>query len=60
MKPAILGYPQKLRQFCQAHALDTVFSSVFETEVGRSACLQLAHALSSRAVGFGLDHWFVD
>lgn len=60
IKPAISGYPKKLRRFCQAHALDTVFSSVFETEVGRSACLQLAQALSSRAVGFGIEHWFAD
>ncbi|MEO0376361.1 MAG: o-succinylbenzoate synthase, partial [Cyanobacteria bacterium P01_A01_bin.17] len=37
-----------------------VFSSVFETEVGRHACLQLAKTLSNRAVGFGLDHWFAD
>jgi o-succinylbenzoate synthase len=60
IKPAISGYPQRLRQFCQTHSIDAVFSSVFETEVGRRACLRLAEALSNRAVGFGIEHWFAD
>lgn len=58
IKPAISGYPQKLREFCQTHAIDAVFSSVFETDVGRQTCLQMAQTLSTRAVGFGIDHWF--
>ena len=60
VKPAICGYPQQLRQICQTHDLDVVLSSVFETEVGRRACLQLAQELSSRgrAIGFGINHWF--
>lgn len=58
IKPAIAGDPEQLRQFCLTHSLDTVFSSVFETNVGRRACLQLAKELSTRAVGFGVDHWF--
>lgn len=60
IKPAIAGSPRHLRQFCQRNHLDTVFSSVFETEVGRQAALQLAAELSlpDRAVGFGIDHWF--
>ncbi len=58
IKPAIAGYPQQLRQFCQTHAIDSVFSSVFETEVGRQVCLKLAQDLSTRAVGFGVKHWF--
>lgn len=60
IKPAIAGSPRHLRQFCQTNHLDTVFSSVFETEVGRQAALQLAAELSlpDRAVGFGIDHWF--
>lgn len=58
IKPAIAGDPEQLRQFCLNHSLDTVFSSVFETDVGRRACLQLAKELSTRAVGFGVDHWF--
>lgn len=60
VKPAIAGYPQHLRLFCQTHPIDAVFSSVFETEIGRQACLQLAQELSAqhRAVGFGVNHWF--
>jgi o-succinylbenzoate synthase len=59
IKPAIAGDPAQLRQFCLTHALDVVCSSVFETEVGRRVCLQLARELSTRAVGFGIDHWFM-
>ncbi len=62
IKPAIAGSPSRLRQFCQAHEIDAVFSSVFETEIGRKAALHLAVELSSqnRAVGFGVHHWFVN
>ena len=60
IKPSIAGSPKLLRQFCQAHKIDTVFSSVFETAVGRQAALKLAAELStnSRAVGFGTDNYF--
>lgn len=60
IKPCIAGYPARLRQFCQQRDIDTVFSSVFETEVGREAALSLATELSlrDRAVGFGVNHWF--
>ncbi|MBW4521794.1 MAG: o-succinylbenzoate synthase [Scytolyngbya sp. HA4215-MV1] len=60
VKPAIAGSPARLRQFCQQYRPDVVFSSVFETEVGRSAALRLAAELSfhNRAVGFGVGHWF--
>lgn len=60
IKPAIAGSPRQLRNFCQTHAIDAVFSSVFETEIGRKAALQLAAELSGgdRAVGFGVGHWF--
>jgi o-succinylbenzoate synthase len=60
IKPAIAGSPKQLRQFCHSHEIETVFSSVFEAEVGRRAALKLATELSSkdRAVGFGIDHWF--
>jgi o-succinylbenzoate synthase len=60
IKPAIAGSPKQLRQFCHSHEIETVFSSVFEAEVGRRAALKLAAELSSkdRAVGFGIDHWF--
>ncbi|MBD1854241.1 MULTISPECIES: o-succinylbenzoate synthase [Leptolyngbya] len=58
IKPAIAGFPSQLRQFCREHQLDTVFSTVFETEIGRRAGLQLAAELSQRAVGYGTTHWF--
>ncbi|MBR8834328.1 MAG: o-succinylbenzoate synthase [Stigonema ocellatum SAG 48.90 = DSM 106950] len=61
IKPGIVGSPSRLRQFCQHHEIDAVFSSVFETAIGRQAALQLAAELSqrNRAVGFGINHFFV-
>ena len=61
IKAAIAGKPSRLRQFCQQHSLDLVFSSVFETEIGRQAALELAVELGNRnrAVGFGIDNWFI-
>nr|WP_235927032.1 o-succinylbenzoate synthase [Gloeocapsopsis dulcis] len=58
VKPAIAGFPSRLRQFCHRYQIDAVFSSVFETEIGKSAALRLATELSSphRAIGFGVDH----
>ncbi|AFY46575.1 o-succinylbenzoic acid synthetase [Nostoc sp. PCC 7524] len=60
IKPAIAGYPSRLRQFCQEHEIDAVFSSVFETAIARQTALQLATELSrrNRAVGFGINHFF--
>ena len=60
IKPAIAGSPKSLRQFCQTYQIDAVFSSVFETSIGRQAALNLASELSNpnRAVGFGINHWF--
>lgn len=60
IKPAIAGSPSRLRQFCQVNKIDIVFSSVFETAIGRQAALKLAAELScpNRAVGFGVSHWF--
>jgi o-succinylbenzoate synthase len=60
IKPGIVGSPSRLRKFCHQHQIDTVFSSVFETAIGRQASLQLAAELSqnNRAVGFGIDHFF--
>lgn len=59
VKPAIAGSPQRLRYFCQQYQIDAVFSSVFETEIGRKAALRLAAELSSpdRAVGFGVENY---
>jgi len=62
IKPAICGSPSQLRKFCQTHNIDAVFSSVFETKIGRQAALNLARELSpnNRALGFGTDCWFDD
>lgn len=62
IKPAIAGSPSQLRKFCEIHPIDAVFSSVFETQIGRQAALNLARQLSlnSRALGFGTDDWFDD
>ena len=59
IKAAIAGKPSLLRQFCQQHSLDLVFSSVFETEIGRQAALDLAVELGNphRAVGFGIQYF---
>ncbi|MBI1243030.1 o-succinylbenzoate synthase [Umezakia ovalisporum] len=59
IKPGIAGSPFRLRQFCQSHKIDVVFSSVFETAIGKQAALQLAAELSrgNRAVGFGINHF---
>ena len=59
VKAAIMGFPDRLVQFCQEQGLDVVFSSVFETEVGREAILRMAQSLPHpRAVGFGVQHLF--
>jgi o-succinylbenzoate synthase len=59
IKAAIMGFPTRLRQFCQDKNLDVVLSSVFETEVGREAVLNLTQQLAHpRAVGFGVEHLY--
>jgi O-succinylbenzoate synthase len=60
IKVAIAGSPKCLRQFCDRTPIDAVFSSVFETAIGKQAALNLAAELSQndRAVGFGVDDWF--
>jgi o-succinylbenzoate synthase len=57
VKAAIAGYPQHLAQFLATNQIDAVFSSVFETEVGRRSALALAQAFNSkhRAIGFGVN-----
>ena len=54
IKAAIIGYPSRLHKFCRNNPIDAVFSSVFETEIGRQAVLDLAGELNNRdrAVGF--------
>lgn len=60
VKAAIVGSPRKLRQLCQQYRPDVVFSSVFETSIGRASALALAAELQTqpRAVGFGVSGWF--
>lgn len=62
IKPCIAGSPARLRQFCTECDIDAVFSSVFETAIGRQTALKLAAELShpQRAVGFGVNHWFAE
>ncbi len=62
IKAAIIGSPKQLQTWCQNHAIDVVFSSVFETKIGQEAVLQLAEKLNQthRALGFGVNHWFED
>ncbi len=57
IKPSIFGFPSRLRQFCQNYPIDAVFSSAFETKVGRQSALNLAMELANphRAVGFGIN-----
>jgi o-succinylbenzoate synthase len=58
LKAAIMGYPSRLRQFCCDRSIDAVFSSVFETQIGRQAVLDIAVELNNRdrAVGFNIKH----
>jgi o-succinylbenzoate synthase len=67
IKPAIVGSPRRLQDFLQCHALDVVFSSVFETEIGYEAGLRLAQNIGCdglrptgghRALGYGTNHWW--
>jgi O-succinylbenzoate synthase len=62
IKAAIIGSPSKLRQICAKNSMDMVFSSVFETKIGRQALLGLAAELATgdRALGLGVDHWLVE
>lgn len=58
IKAPLMGFPTRLKKFCRAD-VDIVFSSVFETEVGRKAVLKLARELNHpRAVGFGIESFY--
>ncbi|MBE9059649.1 o-succinylbenzoate synthase [cf. Phormidesmis sp. LEGE 11477] len=64
VKPAILGSADRLRQFCEDCPIDLVVSSVFETDIGRQALIDLAIALQAsssenprRALGMGTQQW---
>jgi O-succinylbenzoate synthase len=65
VKPAIAGHPDQLRQFWRQSAAALVFSSVFETVVGRRAALDLAVTYqrergTATALGFGTLGAFAD
>ncbi|MBD2428378.1 o-succinylbenzoate synthase [Phormidium sp. FACHB-1136] len=65
VKPAIAGWPDRLRHFWQQHSPPIIFSSVFETPMGRQAALALAQEYAqavpnSLALGFGTLGWFED
>lgn len=63
LKATIAGSPMELRNFCQTHHLDVIWSSVFETGVARRYIQDfLVRALprTKRATGFGTSHWFND
>jgi O-succinylbenzoate synthase len=64
IKASILGSLNRLRQFCQDHPIDLVISSVFETDIGRQALIDLAIELQGgslqkphRALGMGTNQW---
>jgi O-succinylbenzoate synthase len=60
LKAAIIGSPRRLAQWLQTHPIDALFSSVFETAIGRQNVLELAVKWGNpnRALGFGVNHWF--
>ncbi|OZH55952.1 O-succinylbenzoate synthase [Hydrocoleum sp. CS-953] len=63
IKPAIFGSRRELHNFCKNHSIDAVFSSVFETNIGRKAGLKLAtelqpNLIKNRAFGFGITQCF--
>ena len=63
VKAAIAGSPSRLRQVIATHQLDVVWSSVFETAIGRQYIQKyLIPSVPDRgrAIGFGTLHWFDD
>lgn len=63
VKAAIAGSPERLRSFCRSHAIDIVWSSVFETAIAQryiQNCLIPSVSTGERAIGFGVNHWFDD
>jgi O-succinylbenzoate synthase len=63
VKPAIAGSPQKLEAFGHHHRPRLVFSSAFETVIGRRAALAIAARCApspASALGFGTQGWFAD
>ncbi|MCU0524523.1 MAG: o-succinylbenzoate synthase [Elainella sp. Prado103] len=62
IKAPIAGSPGQLRNFCQTHPLDLVWSSVFETVIARQYVTNylMPACPTTRAIGFGVDQWFQD
>ncbi|MFK8183857.1 MAG: o-succinylbenzoate synthase [Phormidesmis sp.] len=64
IKAAIFGSPSQLKQFCLDYPVDLVISSVFETDIGRQALIDLAVELAAllpnapcRVLGLGTQQW---
>lgn len=64
IKAAVVGSPARLKQFCLDHPIDLVISSVFETDIGRQALIDLTAELKAllphaphRVLGLGTQHW---
>jgi o-succinylbenzoate synthase len=63
VKPALAGPPASVLELLVKHQADVVFSSAFETAVGRQAALRLAFQFKGRhprALGFGVTPLFKD
>jgi len=63
VKPALAGAPADVLALLASHRADLVFSSAFETAVGRQAALRVAFQFSGRqprALGFGVVPLFKD
>jgi O-succinylbenzoate synthase len=62
VKAAIAGSPDKLRHWGQTPDLDLVWSSVFELPMTQRYIAEriVGPLPPSRAVGFGVNHWFAD
>jgi O-succinylbenzoate synthase len=63
VKPALAGAPANVLALLTNHRADVVFSSAFETAVGRQAALRVAFEFNgrqSRALGFGVVPLFKD
>jgi O-succinylbenzoate synthase len=63
VKPALAGAPASVLGLLAKHQADVVFSSAFETAVGRQAALRMAFQFKGRhprALGFGVTPLFKD
>ena len=63
VKPALAGDPASLLSLLERSRADVVFSSAFETRLGRQAALRIAFAYQGprpRALGFGVGPLFAD